>query len=55
MGKGRIVVTGASQGIGEAVARDLHARGYEVLCVSRSGRAAVGAAIACDIDRRKLR
>jgi len=49
MGKGRIVVTGASQGIGEAVARDLHARGYEVLCVSRSGRAAVGAAIACDM------
>lgn len=49
MSKGRIVVTGASQGIGEAIARDLHGRGYEVICVSRSGRAPVGTGMICDM------
>ena len=38
MGKGRIVVTGASQGIGVGSgARPPRAAVYEVLCVSRSG------------------
>lgn len=49
MANGRIVVTGASQGIGEAVARDLDRRGYQVVCVSRSGRAPVGVARSCDM------
>ncbi|WP_417725181.1 SDR family NAD(P)-dependent oxidoreductase [Salipiger sp.] len=45
----RIVVTGASQGIGEAIATDLDRRGYDVICVSRSGRAPVGTGMACDM------
>jgi NAD(P)-dependent dehydrogenase (short-subunit alcohol dehydrogenase family) len=49
MSKGRIVVTGASQGIGEAIAVDLDRRGYDVVCVSRSGRAPVGTAMRCDM------
>jgi NAD(P)-dependent dehydrogenase (short-subunit alcohol dehydrogenase family) len=49
MSKGRIVVTGASQGIGEAIAVDLDRRGYDVICVSRSGRAPVGTAKNCDM------
>src|SRR3954471_16742361 len=49
MPNGRIVVTGASQGIGEAIAIDLDRRGYDVVCVSRSGRAPVGTGMSCDM------
>lgn len=37
MNKGLIFVTGASRGIGAAIARELAVRGYEVGCLSRSG------------------
>lgn len=43
------LVTGASRGIGAAVARALHAAGYAVVGLSRSGAAAAGRAIACDM------
>ncbi|MHA6688066.1 SDR family NAD(P)-dependent oxidoreductase [Mesorhizobium sp. A556] len=49
MARERILVTGASQGIGEAIALDLDRRGFEVICVSRSGRAKVGVAKICDM------
>lgn len=35
----QIIVTGASKGIGAAIALDLDRRGYRVVCVSRSGEA----------------
>jgi NAD(P)-dependent dehydrogenase (short-subunit alcohol dehydrogenase family) len=47
--KGQILVTGASRGIGAAIARDLVGRGYEVAGLSRSGQAAVGYGLACDV------
>jgi NAD(P)-dependent dehydrogenase (short-subunit alcohol dehydrogenase family) len=49
MSRERIVVTGASQGIGEAIALDLDRRGFDVICVSRSGRAKVGTPKICDM------
>jgi NAD(P)-dependent dehydrogenase (short-subunit alcohol dehydrogenase family) len=49
MVKGQIVVTGASKGIGAAIAGQLDARGFPVVCLSRSGTSAVGAGVACDM------
>ncbi|PWL16483.1 short-chain dehydrogenase [Falsochrobactrum shanghaiense] len=49
MKRERILVTGASQGIGEAISIELDRRGFDVICVSRSGRAKVGAAKVCDM------
>ena len=47
--RGTIVVTGASRGIGAAVAAALAARGYAVVGLSRGGACAVGRGIACDV------
>ena len=49
MPEGTIIVTGASKGIGAAIALDLAARGYDIACLSRSGEAPVGAGHACDV------
>lgn len=49
MPEGTIVVTGASKGIGAAIARELAERGYQVACVSRSGDTSVGKGHACNM------
>lgn len=49
MSKQQIIVTGGSKGIGAAISAELHARGFDVVCLSRSGEAAVGQAMACDV------
>ena len=50
MSKGQIIVTGASRGIGDAIARELDRRGFAVAALSRSGEAAVGRAFVCDMN-----
>lgn len=47
--KGQIIVTGASKGIGGAIAAELDGRGIDVICLSRSGTSSVGYAISCDM------
>ena len=42
MSEGQIIITGASKGIGAAIAIELEKRGYLVICVSRSGEASGG-------------
>ena len=49
MPDGQIIVTGASRGIGAAIALDLAGRGYAVVGLSRSGDVAAGRGIACDM------
>jgi NAD(P)-dependent dehydrogenase (short-subunit alcohol dehydrogenase family) len=46
---GTVLVTGASRGIGAAVAVALEAAGYGVVGLSRSGDSAAGRGIACDV------
>ena len=56
MRSGTIIVTGASRGIGAAIARDLDSRGYAVAGLSRNGESAVGQGYACDVtDEAALR
>ncbi len=49
MPNGAIVITGASKGIGAAVASELARRGYELWCLSRSGEAPAGRPVVCDV------
>lgn len=49
MSKGQVIVTGASRGIGEAVAIELDRRGFEVAALSRSGKSPVGHGMVCDM------
>jgi len=49
MADGQIIVTGASRGIGAAIAVELAARGFTVAALSRSGTAPAGYGIACDV------
>lgn len=47
--EGIVIVTGASRGIGAAIAVELHARGFRVAGLSRGGTTAAGAGHACDV------
>ena len=47
--KGTIIVTGASRGIGAAIAADLAARGWTIAGISRGGQTAAGTGHACDV------
>jgi NAD(P)-dependent dehydrogenase (short-subunit alcohol dehydrogenase family) len=49
MSKPQIIVTGASRGIGEAIALELDRRGFAVAGFSRGGTTAAGTGYACDM------
>ena len=49
MREGRIIVTGASKGLGAATARALDEVGYEVVGLSRSGTCPAGRGVVCDM------
>lgn len=49
MAKGQIIVTGASKGIGAAIARELDERGFALACLSRTGQAPAGRGYTCDV------
>lgn len=49
MADSQIIVTGASKGIGAAIAAELARRDYDVVCLSRSGVSKAGRAMACDM------
>lgn len=49
MNKEQIIVTGASRGIGEAIAVELDRRGFGIAGLSRSGTSPVGIGYACDM------
>jgi len=52
----QIIVTGASRGIGAAIANDLAKRGFDVVGLSRSGETPVGKGLRCDLtDEKALR
>lgn len=46
---GQIIVTGASRGIGAAIAVELVRRGFQVVGLSRTGVSAAGTGAACDM------
>lgn len=49
MAEGQIIVTGASKGIGLAIAQELEQRGYRVVSLSRSGGGSAGRQVLCDM------
>lgn len=56
MSRPQILVTGASRGIGAAIAEELERRGFAVAGLSRSGAVAAGKGYACDVtDEAALR
>jgi NAD(P)-dependent dehydrogenase (short-subunit alcohol dehydrogenase family) len=56
MPDGTVIVTGASMGIGAAVAVEIDRRGFAVVGLSQSGTAPVGRAITCDVtDEERVR
>lgn len=56
MPSGTVIVTGASRGIGAAIAEELVRRGFSVAALSRSGDAPAGKGYRCDVmDEASLR
>jgi len=56
MAEAQIIVTGASRGIGAAIAAELVQRGQRVVGLSRSGKSSAGDGMACDVtDENALR
>ena len=56
MREDQVIVTGASRGIGAAVASELDRRGWRVVGLSRSGESPAGRALVCDVaDEAALR
>jgi NAD(P)-dependent dehydrogenase (short-subunit alcohol dehydrogenase family) len=49
MSKPQVLITGASRGIGAAVAVELDRRGFTIAGLSRSGDVSVGYGVACDV------
>jgi NAD(P)-dependent dehydrogenase (short-subunit alcohol dehydrogenase family) len=49
MNNQQIIVTGASRGIGEAIAVELNRRGFRIAALSRGGTSSVGTGYACDM------
>jgi NAD(P)-dependent dehydrogenase (short-subunit alcohol dehydrogenase family) len=49
MPRGTIIVTGASRGIGAAIAQNLSARGFFIAALSRTGATSVGQGYSCDV------
>jgi NAD(P)-dependent dehydrogenase (short-subunit alcohol dehydrogenase family) len=49
MSKGQVIVTGASRGIGSAIAVELDRRGFTVAALSRSGGAPAGYGVVSDV------
>lgn len=49
MSENQILVTGASRGIGAAIAKELAARGFTVAGLSRSGEVPAGYGLTCDV------
>jgi NAD(P)-dependent dehydrogenase (short-subunit alcohol dehydrogenase family) len=49
MREGAVIVTGGSRGIGAAIVSELAARDFKVVSLSRSGHAAAGVGIECDV------
>lgn len=49
MADAQIIVTGASRGIGAAIAAELAARGRRVIGLSRSGQSSAGTGMTCDV------
>ena len=50
MSKGIIIVTGATRGIGAAIAAELDALGFRVAGLSRSGETVAGEGFVCDVS-----
>ena len=50
MTESQIIVTGASRGIGRAVATELARRGFAVVGLSRSGEVPTGRGVRCDVS-----
>ena len=49
MNNQQIIVTGASRGIGQAIAVELDRRGFRIAALSRSGTSSVGTGYTCDM------
>lgn len=49
MAKGQVIVTGGSKGIGSEIAAELVKRGYQPVCLSRSGQGSIGQQVVCDM------
>lgn len=49
MNEGRVIVTGASKGLGAATAKALDEAGYRIIGLSRTGESPAGRGIVCDM------